>query len=253
MEFIIKIDLFNFTLDTSSYFNESICNFNKKYECVSAWCWISCNFWFENLKKKPVMEKCYTPMLGILSLETNILLVKFNLILSWQNPPKLGQGICGFHWVVVFSYLRYASLDVPLLWEIQLSQICALVNFLGWWDHSSQTSELRSWSNFIDKGLDLAHHISSARLLQGKCSLPSWLLFFFFILDILQWYKWRGGAATCVLAIHSTVTNWTRHCWIPFSSLLSEALPFLCFFRKCSPNIFSLLFPSLHLKKVLIP
>lgn len=91
----------------------------KKYECMSAWCWISCNFCFKNLKKKPVLEiKCYTSMLGILPLKTNFILVQFNLILSWQNPQKLGQGICGFHWGVAFSYLKYASLDVPLLWEI---------------------------------------------------------------------------------------------------------------------------------------
>lgn len=62
--------------------------------------------------------KGYKPMLGNLSLKTKILLVQFNLILSWENPQKLGQGNCEFHWVVVFSHLKYASLDGPLLEEI---------------------------------------------------------------------------------------------------------------------------------------
>lgn len=52
-------------------------------------------------------------MLNILLLKAEILLVQFNLILSLQSPQKLWQGVCGFPWGVVFSYLNMPAWMCP--------------------------------------------------------------------------------------------------------------------------------------------
>lgn len=75
-------------------------------------------------------------MLDILHLKAKILLVQFNLILPWVNPPESEQWTYRFSRELVFSYFKCSSLDVPtalrVLAESNLSS-CLFPQVVGFW------------------------------------------------------------------------------------------------------------------------